>query len=173
LQSLPYRTSRDSPSRRIPGDDTMIRLRQLVAPLAAATFVAAMAACEVTDRSRVDTLVVQQPSTGGSRAPATPRPTPPRDSSASGADSTGTGTLTLKNQDFASVNVEVRLGKNADCGQNAAFGTRQLKQGETWTITTGQDVCWRRDANPVNPNGQWTGWNRQAVAKGTTHEANL
>jgi hypothetical protein len=150
----------------------MIR-RRLLAPSLAGAAIVALAACEMTDRgSRVDTLVVQQPSTGGTRSPA-PRPSTPRDSSASGTDSTGTGTLTLKNQDFAAVNVEVRLGKNSDCNQNAAFGTRQLKQGETWTITTGQDVCWRRDANPAQPNGQWTAWNRQAVAKGTSHQANL
>jgi hypothetical protein len=123
----------------------------------------------------VDTLVVQQQPSGGSRtpAPAAPRPSTPRDTTSSGTDSAGTGTLTLRNPDFATVNVEVRLGKNADCNQNAAFGTRQMRQGESWTITTGQDVCWRRDANPVQPNGQWTGWNRQAIAKGTSHEAKL
>jgi hypothetical protein len=152
----------------------MIRLSLLAPPLAVAALLAALGACEVS-RSKVDTLVVQQqPSSGGTRAPSTPRTTTPRDTtSSSSGDTTGTGTLTLKNQDFATVNVEVRLGKNADCNQNRAFGTRQLRQGETWTITTGQDVCWRRDANPVQPNGEWTGWNRQSVAKGTSHQANL
>lgn len=155
----------------------MIRLRLLTPSLAGVALLIALAACEVKDGgSRVDTLVVrQQPSGGGARtpAPAAPRPSTPRDTTSSGDDSAGTGTLTLRNPDFAAVNVEVRLGKNSDCNQNAAFGTRQMRQGETWTITTGQDVCWRRDTNPAQPNGQWTNWNRQAIAKGTSHEAKL
>ena len=125
---------------------------------------AALAAC-VAQANKTDTLVIKEQSKAPA-APATktPTPTPPADT---------VGTLNLRNPNFASVNVEVRIGANSDCAANPAFGSRQLQRGGAWTITANSDVCWRRDANPDAPNGTWTSWNRQSVTKGTTHEATL
>lgn len=125
---------------------------------------ASLGAC-VAESGKTDTLVIQQAAkqpAAKTRAPAAPDPAP-----------TGSGTMHLRNPNHDSVNVEVRLGANSDCALNAPFGSRQLKKGDTWTITTDQDVCWRRDANPAAPNGTWTAWNRQSVGKGTTHETSL
>ena len=126
------------------------------------TLVAALAAC-VAQSNKTDTLVIKEQSKSPP-ATKTPPATPPADT---------VGTLNLRNPNFASVNVEVRIGANADCGANPSFGSRQLQRGGAWTITANNDVCWRRDANPDAPNGTWTSWNRQSVTKGTTHEATL
>lgn len=130
---------------------------------------AILGAC-VAESSKTDTVVVREPARTQTapRAKATVTETPKVDTTVPGS-----GTLNLRNPNFANMNVEVRIGANSDCAQNAAFGTRQLQRGAAWTITANQDVCWRRDANPDAPNGQWTSWNRQAIAKGTTHEATL
>jgi hypothetical protein len=117
----------------------------------------------VAESGKTDTLIVQQAAKQPPAKTKTPTDTP----------ATGSGTMHLRNPSYDSVTVEVRLGANSDCAQNASFGTRQLRKGDTWTITTDQAVCWRRDANPAAPTGAWSAWNRQAVSKGTTHEATL
>ena len=83
------------------------------------------------------------------------------------------GTIIFRHPNFTSVNVEVRVGPNADCNDNVEAGARQLPRGATWSLQTNQDVCWRRDLNPDAPNGQWTSWNRQAITAGSTHDATL
>ncbi|MGI8496088.1 MAG: hypothetical protein ACR2OG_00690 [Gemmatimonadaceae bacterium] len=134
-------------------------------------------ACVVAEKKTpADTVVVAVPgkSTPAPRAQTAPAPAAATPSATgSTTPSGGTGTLAVKNASFDSVNVEVRIGANQDCGQNQAFGTRELRRGETWTITTDQDVCWRRDADPSRPGGAWTAWNRQSVRKGEAHNATL
>lgn len=143
--------------------------RALVAP-ALVTFITA---CTTTE-TKVDTLVVKQASPPTTtRVPQAVPKAPPAPVQRVDTVVEPVGTLHLRNPNFGNVNVEVRIGANADCNQNAAFGTRQLQRGAAWTITANQDVCWRRDANPDAPNGTWGSWNRQAIGKGTTHEATL
>lgn len=144
--------------------------RRAMSPLLALTLLISSSAC-VAESGKTDTLVIQPAAT---QAPA-PRPAqPPADTQAK-VDTViaGSGTINLRNPNFTNVNVEVRVGPNADCAQNAEFGTRQLQRGATWTISANQDVCWRRDVNPDAPNGMWTPWNRQAITPNSTHEATL
>ena len=125
---------------------------------------ASIAAC-VAESGKTDTVVIQN----AAKQPAAKTKSPaPAETAATGA-----GTMNLRNPTYDSVTVEVRLGASTDCAANAAFGTRQLRKGDTWTITTDQAVCWRRDANPAAPTGAWSAWNRQAIGKGTTHDATL
>ncbi|MDQ6887877.1 MAG: hypothetical protein M3068_11375 [Gemmatimonadota bacterium] len=142
-----------------------------LASLAAALIVGA---CVVAEKKpAADTVVVAVP---GKTTPAPrvqPAPAAAVAPSSGNTPSGGTGTLALKDASFDSVNVEVRIGANPDCGQNQPFGTRELRRGETWTITTDQDVCWRREADPARPGGAWTAWNRQSVRKGDAHNATL
>ena len=133
--------------------------------------IVALSAC-VAESAKTDTVVVQQPAKEAPSAPAaTPAPAPaePKIDTIIPAP----GTINIRNPNFATVNVEVRVGPNADCSQNAVFGARQLQRGASWTIQANQDVCWRRDANPDAPNGQWASWNRQAITAGSTHDATL
>lgn len=124
----------------------------------------------VAESSKTDTLVIQQQAkTPTARTPAAKAP------AGDTVDTIvpGTGTLVLRNPNFANVTVEARVGPNADCSQNPIFGTRQLQRNASWTISANQDICWRRDANPDAPNGQWSSWNRQAITAGASHEASL
>lgn len=140
-----------------------MRVRSSLKLFVALTALASTSAC-VAESGKTDTLVIQNQAKQATPKTKTPAPV---DTSA------GTGTMNLRNPSYDSVTVEVRLGASTDCAQNAAFGTRQLRKGDTWTITTTEAVCWRRDANPAAPTGAFTSWNRQAVGKGTTHEATL
>jgi hypothetical protein len=75
-----------------------------------------------------------------------------------------TALVHLHNTDWPTVQVEVRRGKEGDCGLNAAFETKQLALAELWTIPApGVDVCYRRDRDPEHPDGQWTEWRRVVV----------
>ena len=126
----------------------------------------------VAEGSKTDTLIVkgaESPKAPAAKAPTTKAPA----GSTTDTVVPAPGTLIIRNPNFANVNVEVRVGTNADCGQNAVFGTRQLQRNASWTIQANQDVCWRRDANPDAPNGTWTPWNRQAITAGTSHDVNL
>lgn len=135
--------------------------------LFSAILTAALAGC-VAQSNKTDTVVIKDQTKAPAPAARTPAPAP---APAPAADTVGT--INLRNPNFASVNVEVRIGANSDCAANPSFGSRQLQRGATWTITANSDVCWRRDANPDAPNGTWTSWNRQSVTKGTVHEATL
>jgi hypothetical protein len=69
--------------------------------------------------------------------------------------------VVLVNRTWTKVNVEVRRGKESDCGKNAAFETKKLLRGESWSVPAPDtDVCYRRDRDPDHPNGQWTEWHR-------------
>jgi hypothetical protein len=73
----------------------------------------------------------------------------------------------LINEDWDQVNVEVRRGNETDCALNAAFETKLLARGDEWVIPApGVDVCYRRDADPDHPNGQWTEWRRVDTSGG-------
>ena len=144
--------------------------RSAISALLGFTLLMSTSAC-VAEGGKTDTLVIQP---AAKEAP-TPRPAQPRADTQAKVDTViaGSGTLNLRNANFANVNVEVRVGANADCAQNAVFGARQLQRGATWTISANQDVCWRRDVNPDAPNGMWTPWNRQAITPNSTHDATL
>jgi len=132
--------------------------------LVAVAAFASLGGC-VAESGKTDTLIVRE----AAKQPAAKTKTPaPTDTAPAGA-----GTMNIRNPNFDAVNVEVRLGSNGDCSLNSPFGTRQLRKGDTWTITTDQDICWRRDLTPNAPTGTWTPWNRQTVGKGTTHETSL
>jgi hypothetical protein len=82
-----------------------------------------------------------------------------------------TALVHLLNDRWDSVNVEVRRGKEANCGNNAAFETRRLERSEIWTIPAPDvDICYRRDLNPDQPpSGQWTDWRRVTVTQDTEY----
>ena len=142
-----------------------MRVRPALKLFVAITAFASVGACVAAESGKTDTLVIQNTA----KQPAAKTKTPaPAETAA-----TGSGTMHLRNPTYDSVTVEVRLGASTNCAENAAFGTRQLRKGDTWTITTTEAVCWRRDANPNAPTGAFTSWNRQAVGNGTTHEATL
>jgi hypothetical protein len=78
--------------------------------------------------------------------------------------------VVIHNPSWNQVTVEVYVGSNADCNQNAPYNTFHLMRGGAATVNTnGEDVCWRRETDPEHPNGQWTGWNRQSVGTPTSH----
>jgi len=71
----------------------------------------------------------------------------------------GTSTVNITNKNWNRVNVEVRMGDNANPESNPSLGSRTLNRGETWSLQSqGEDVWYRRDTDPDHPNGQWTNW---------------
>jgi hypothetical protein len=78
--------------------------------------------------------------------------------------------VVIHNPSWNSVTIQVRVGNNGSCDQNAASGPYTIARGAAVTITTnGEDVCWRRDLDPDHPTGSWTQWNRQSVGSPTAH----
>ena len=68
-------------------------------------------------------------------------------------------TVNITNRNWNRVTVEVRMGDDAHPENNRSLGTRSLNRGETWPLySDGEDVWYRRDADPDRPNGQWTAW---------------
>jgi hypothetical protein len=75
-----------------------------------------------------------------------------------------TALVHLNNVTWNRVNVEVRRGRENSCASNAVFQTKILEKGELWTIPAPNvDICYRRDANPDHPNGQWTDWRKTSI----------
>jgi hypothetical protein len=68
--------------------------------------------------------------------------------------------MTLHNRDWQNgVNVEARQGSHIVPEQNPSLGTCWLQYNENWVITSGtDDVFYRRDTDPNNPNGNMTEW---------------
>src|ERR1700730_5501977 len=52
--------------------------------------------------------------------------------------------------------VQITQGRNYDCGGNRVVYNASMAKGyrQTWagTGSHGEDICWRRTADPVNPN---------------------
>ena len=68
-------------------------------------------------------------------------------------------TVKLHNRNWDRVVVEARIGDNPDSAANRSLGFRKLRRGETWTIQSrGEDVWYRRAADPNRPDGRWTDW---------------
>jgi hypothetical protein len=93
------------------------------------------------------------------------------------ADAALAAQVTIHNPSWNHVTVEIRVGNGGDCPQNAPYGngTFQLTLGGSLPVTTnGEDVCWRREADPDHPNGAWTDWTRQSVGSPTSaYDVNL
>jgi hypothetical protein len=73
------------------------------------------------------------------------------------------GVLHLHNNTWNVVNVEVRVGKFQNCDQNSSQGQRRMPKGDVWTITSSDEVCWRREADPTHPDGRWTVWTHRSM----------
>ena len=72
------------------------------------------------------------------------------------------------NQDWPSVSFEVRIGNNAEPESNRLVGDPTLLQGESWrTLSSGENVWYRREADPFSHDGHWQGWTNQPVFDGS------
>ena len=83
------------------------------------------------------------------------------------------GQLNLHNDRWDAVRVEVRVGPSAQCDQNLSGAIRTLRRGQVWAVVTGNVVCWRREANPGDGSGVWTGWVSQQPVEGITADVSL
>jgi hypothetical protein len=90
------------------------------------------------------------------------------------------GTLLLSNPDFGPTHVEAVITANPDCASRGPgyVSTSEFVLANDATriiyVPPGEEVCWRRDADPSQPvSGQWSPWDRAFVAPGTTIDANL
>lgn len=94
---------------------------------------------------------------------------------ASPSDRTGTVVLILR--DWASSQVEIRVGSNIDCFQNPRWSqpSISMSRGESWVITRPNTdaVCWRRPRDPDHPDGTWDVWNRKEVFPGHRDEITM
>lgn len=67
--------------------------------------------------------------------------------------------ITFVNHAWAEVKLEVATGNNQDCNRNASEGPTALALNVGHTITTSASVvCYRRSANPDDPNSGWDTW---------------
>jgi hypothetical protein len=81
--------------------------------------------------------------------------------------------LRLHNPQWDRVTVEVRRGNNNSCDDNTPYQTKQMLRDDTWEIEHDEmDICWRRDVDPDNPDGEMMGWNRQSYLDGD-HDVDL
>jgi hypothetical protein len=60
---------------------------------------------------------------------------------------------------------QITQGRADDCARNqTVFGPARMLKGFTQTYpgtgSQGEDVCWRRAADPLFPNSGWSDWNR-------------
>ncbi len=80
-------------------------------------------------------------------------------------------TVILRNRNWRNVTVEVRQGDNSWPENNRWIGRRSLSTGEEWPVqSSGEDVWYRRDANPDNPDGNMTVWiHRPCYGNGATY----
>jgi hypothetical protein len=76
--------------------------------------------------------------------------------------------MTLYNRDWQTgVNVEAHQGMSFDPNQNPSLGTRHLTYQTSWIIDSGtDDVQYRRDTDPDNPDGRMTDWTNLSSANG-------
>jgi SH3-like domain-containing protein len=67
-------------------------------------------------------------------------------------------TLRFKDVAFDAVAVEVRTGPTEDT--SVPYGSRILKKGETWEVSSNLPIYWRRELNPGSNDGRFTPWQR-------------
>ena len=79
------------------------------------------------------------------------------------------------NENWATINVQAKLGNNANCEDNADFDQKTISpQGASWDIeTNGMDLCVRRDLDPNQPDGQFGDWIRQSDLGDPEYTINL
>lgn len=71
-------------------------------------------------------------------------------------------TVYLENQTWNRVTVEAVIGNKTPPEANRSLGSRVLTIGASWQIdSNGEDIYYHRDANPDNPDGRMTIWNRR------------
>lgn len=72
------------------------------------------------------------------------------------------GYLRLVNRDWTAIEMDIRVGKNDDCGSNKCWGRRSLNRGDAIVVhAPNQVVCVRRPNDPdINDDTGWTAWTR-------------
>ena len=66
------------------------------------------------------------------------------------------------NKNWAQVDIQVRVGNNGSPEANRDEETKRLQKGQSVTIqSNGENVWYRREANPLNHDGHWGGWTNQ------------
>jgi hypothetical protein len=61
------------------------------------------------------------------------------------------------------VTVQANTGREADCNAKDRYGEEHIDLNAEWTVrvTDGDELCWRRHADPDRPdNDVWTVWTR-------------
>jgi len=66
------------------------------------------------------------------------------------------------------VNVQVRIGNNiSDPEGNPIVKNEKMSFQDSWSFYTGSDdLFWRRDSDPNNPDGSWISWQHLSSAIG-------
>lgn len=82
------------------------------------------------------------------------------------------GILVLRNTNWDSVRVEIRLGPSSQCAGYPSQGVKSLKRGEAWAVAVDDIVCWRREESPGAGSLTWTPWQtRQMPSTGVDNVA--
>ena len=88
-----------------------------------------------------------------------------------------TDTVILRNESWNSITVEALMGNKGVVEENAPVdgSPRLLYLNEDWVIeSNGEDVYYRRDADPDNPDGIMTNWSvRPCYGNGETYVEDL
>jgi hypothetical protein len=72
--------------------------------------------------------------------------------------------VTFYDKDWDQVTFEVRVGNYGNPEQNPSQGTHTLQRGQSWqTSSNGENVWYRREADPIHHSGQMGGWTNQPV----------
>ena len=87
--------------------------------------------------------------------------------SAAATPMSGAGQIVLQNLTWAKgVTIDTRMGSDPNPENNPSHGQAHLGQGTSIVLMPppNQDVFWRRDKNPDNPDGKYTDWKRQSAS---------
>jgi hypothetical protein len=71
--------------------------------------------------------------------------------------------LRFHDRDWRTVNVQIRQGNDPVPEKNRSLGTVQLNLDQTYDVVGDENVWYRRDANPDNPDGSWTMWTLRVI----------
>lgn len=68
-------------------------------------------------------------------------------------------TVYLENESWKRVKVEAVMGNKTPPEANSSLGSEILIKGDKWKIdSNGEDIYYRRDADPDNPDGRMQVW---------------